>query len=338
MRVLVLGATGFIGGHIVKAALGAGWQTRGFRRNPASTGHLPGLDIDWCNGDLDDPASLKSAMTKVDVVFHAAGYYPSRKKPRQRVRQLAQHVAYARSQIEAVIQSAAQAGVARLVYTSSLSTIGFPPRGADRLADESDFYQPGDLKGSAYYESKYAMEAALIEAASHGFPVVILNPTAVFGPGDVHLTLGRLLLAAARGQMLAWIPGMVNVVDGRDVAAAHIQATELGVIGERYILGGHNLSLQQAMLQVCEVVGARPPRFGIPLWLINLVISLDRLIPRVNLTGNHLPALIRWRGFDSSKAVLHLGLSARPFAETIKDSLSWFVQHDYLPASFELPA
>jgi len=329
MKVLVTGSTGFIGGHIAKAAYEAGWQARGLRRNPNSTGHLGELDIDWITGNLDDIESLKRAMSGVEVVFHAAAYYPTREKRLS----LGDHIEYARQQIDRVIQAASQAGIARLIYTSSLSTIGFPPPGSNRLADENDYFRPGDLKGSAYYESKYFMESALLDAASAGFPAVILNPTAVFGPGDVHLTLGRLLLAAANGRMIAWLPGVVNVVDVRDVAKAHIQAVEHGVVGERYIIGGHNLSLKEAMFLVSRIIGCKPPGFGVPIGLVNLFIYLDRLIPGVNLTGNHLAALVRWRGFDSSKAAQSLGLTSRPFSESIKDALHWFIQQGYLPSS-----
>ncbi len=327
MNVLVLGATGFIGGHIAKAALLAGWHTRGLRRDDTSTGHVGNLDIQWFKGELDEPQSVKRALNKVDVVFHAAGYYPTRKDRRS----LADKLLHAREQIETLVDIAAQANISRFIYTSSLSTIGFPQPGSNRLANENDFYKPGDVKGSAYYETKYVMESILLDAASRRFPAVILNPTAVFGPGDVHLTSGRLLLAAARGRLIAWLPGIVNVVDVRDVASAHIQAVHHGIVGERYILGGQNLSIHEAMLQVSKTLGIKPPRFEIPNWLLDMVIKLDNMIPYANLSGNHLQAMLRWRGFDSSKAVKKLGLTTRPFSESIQDALDWFIEYGYLP-------
>lgn len=326
MNVLVLGATGFIGGHIAKAAYDAGWYTRGFRRDQASTGHLGDLEIDWFTGNLDDTQSLKHALQNIDVVFHVAGYYPARNDRRP----LAEQVRYVRTQTEAVIATISQANISHFVYTSSLSTIGFPPPGSDRLADEKDYYQPGDLKKSAYYEVKYVMESMILEATSQGFPAVILNPTAVFGPGDVHLTLGRLIIAAAHGRMIAWLPGIVNVIDVRDVAAAHIQAVKLGSVGERYILGGQNLGIKEAMYQVSQILGTRAPRFKIPLGLIDGLIKIDNLFPNTNLTGNHLQALVRWRGFDSSKATQFLELKTRPFAESIRDARDWFIENGYL--------
>jgi len=326
LKALVLGATGFIGGHIAKVARQAGWDIRGLRRDEASIGHVSNLDIAWFQGDLDAPDSLKQAFDGVQIVFHAAGYYPTNKERRS----LVQQITLAQDQIETLIEIASQARIARFIYTSSLSTIGFPPPASNRLADENDYYQPGDLKGSAYYEAKYIMESILLKAASQGFPAVILNPTAVFGPGDVHLSLGRLLLAAAHGRLFAWLPGIVNVVDVRDVAAAHLQAVNHGNIGERYILGGHNLTIHEALLRVSRIAGVSPPRFEVPKWLIEAAIKMDNLIPQVNLTGNHLQAMIRWQGFDSSKAITHLGLTNRPFSETIQDALDWFVENEYL--------
>lgn len=326
MQILVLGATGFIGGHIAKAAHEAGWHVRGLRRDANSTGHIGNLDIEWFTGNLIDLDSLKRALHEVEIIFHAAGYYPTRKEKRSHLDQ----VNYAYKQIEMVIQAASSAGARRLIYTSSLSTIGFPPPGSNRMANERDYYRPGEIKGSAYYDAKYVMESTLLEAAATGFPAVVLNPTAVFGPGDVHLTLGRLVLASAHGRLVAWLPGIVNVIDVRDVAAAHIQAVEHGLVGERYILGGHNFSIREAITHVNRIVGSKPPQFRIPDWLLDLVIKLDDLTPTVNLTGNHLRALRRWQGFDSSKAVQAFGLSARPFSDTIRDAYEWFVQYGHL--------
>ncbi|MCG7852065.1 MAG: NAD(P)H-binding protein, partial [Methanosarcinaceae archaeon] len=149
---LVLGATGFIGGHVAKRALEEGYHVRGFRRDPKSTGHLGNAAVEWYNGDLADFEALLHAMQGVDVIFHAAAFYPTRSKPGE-VESL---VAFAVDEIEGVIMAADQAKVKRFIYTSSLTTIGQPPRGKKRLANESDFYIPGTLAKSAYYESKIA--------------------------------------------------------------------------------------------------------------------------------------------------------------------------------------
>lgn len=319
---LVLGATGFIGGHIAKAALESGWPTRGLRRDLQAVGHLQGASIEWLTGNLADPDSLITAMQGIDVVFHAAAYYPRGGQPRD----VPAQVAHAVQQIDTVLGAARQAGVRRVVFTSTLTTIGPPPRDDDRLADERDFYVPGTIPKSGYYEAKFAMEARLLEAARKGFHAVVVNPTAVFGPGDVHLTLGGLLLAVARGWGIAWLPVTVNVVDVRDVAFAHIAAAEKGKTGERYILGGHNMSMRQAMETVVRVANVRPPRFEVPLKVIAWIVALGDAIPFIS-TGNHLRTIRHWQGYNITKAQRELGLDSRPFDNTVRDTLDWFKEN-----------
>jgi dihydroflavonol-4-reductase len=319
---LVLGASGFIGGHIASAALEHGWHVRGLRRRPLATGHLDDAPVDWYEGNLDQPATLSPAFQGADIVLHAAAYYPknSRNIPGQ--------VAQAVHQARAVLDQCRAAGAARLVFISSLTTIGRPPAGEARLADERDHYTPGSLPQSAYYECKYAMESEVLRASA-GLPVVVLNPTAVFGPGDVHLTLGRILLAIARGYGVAWIAAEANAVDVRDVAAAAIQAAEVGGVGERYILGGHNLPVRDLMSLAAEAAGVPPPRFEIPLWTIDVVVALGKMLPLLDVAGNHLRAVRQWQGYDSSKAARELGLRPRPLADTLGEALDWFTAHGF---------
>jgi dihydroflavonol-4-reductase len=176
---------------------------------------------------------------------------------------------------------------------------------------------------SAYYETKIAMEQAVIQAGKELVPSIVLNPTAVFGPGDVHLTLGGMLLAVARGWGIAWLPVIINIVDVRDVAQAHIQAAIRGRIGERYIIGGHNMSLRDALNQASAVAHVPPPRFEVPLWLVDGLLFLDDILPFVNLAGNHLRAIHLWQGYDSTKARDELCLIPRPVEETLLDAFKW---------------
>ncbi len=324
MRTLILGATGFIGGHIALAALEAGWNVRGLRRNPQSTGHLGEALVEWVNGDLNEQTSLKEALRGIEIVFHAAAYYPQEGNPRK----VPQQVEYAKREIQSVLAAAKEAGVRRLIYTSTLSTIGHPRPEENRLADERDVYQPGTLPDSGYYEAKIAMENAVIAADKNGLDVIVLNPTAVFGPGDVHLTMGQLLIMVARGQALAWLPGEINVVDVRDVAQAHIAAVDSGLSGERYILGGHNFTVKEALEETARIAGANPPRFEIPMRLIKALVFLSDIIPALPLPSNHLRALPLWQGYNIHKAKADLRLSPRPFSETVQDALEWFRKED----------
>lgn len=319
---LVLGATGFIGGHLARAALGRGWQVRGLRRRPGAVGHLGQEPVAWYGGDLDRPASLQPAFDGADIVFHAAGYYPRSGAP------LARQVAHAVRQTRTVLEAVRRGGASRLVYISSLTTIGHPPPGENRLADERDLYTPGSLARSAYYECKYAMESEVLRA-DVGLPCVAVNPTAVLGPGDVHLTLARFLLAVARGWALAWLPAQLNVVDARDVAQATLRAAEVGRPGERYLLGGHNLSLKELMTRACRLTGVAPPRFELPLWLADLAVFLSDWLPPLRLAGNHLRAIRWWQGYNCDKARRELGLSARPLETTLTEAFEWLASQGY---------
>lgn len=322
--VLVLGATGFIGGHIVLAALERGWSVRGLRRVPGAIGHVGSAPVDWVVGNLDRPVGLAGAFEGMKLVFHAAGYYPQSGRP------VSAQVAGAVRQTRAVIDACLEAGVKRLVYTSSLSTIGSPGQAAARLADERDVYLPGSLPRSAYYECKYAMESEVLRAASSGLEVVIVNPTSVFGPGDVHLALGRVLLWAARGQAFAWLPVDINIVDVRDVARAQVRAAEVGRSGQRYILGGHNLPMREALGLVARIAGVRPPRLGLSLEFVDGLVRVLSYVPGLGQVSGHLQAVRAWQGYDCAKAKRDLGLTARPVEETIRDSLDWFVGNGYL--------
>lgn len=326
MQVLVTGATGFIGGHIAKAALAEGWQVRGLRRDPMATGHLPAeAAIEWIAGDLNDSASLARAMQGVDVVFHAAAYYPRR----ERMKTMAEHMAMARAEMQTVLHSAKASGVRRMVFTSTLTTVGNPPASAGRLADERDFYKLGDFPESVYFETKAMMEQMAL-ANNTDLEVVVCNPTAVFGPGDVHHTLGGLLLLVARGYAVIWLPVPVNVVDVRDVAAAHIAAAKKGRPGERFILGGHNFTVREVITIAAKAAGRRPPLFAFPLWAMRPVIWLADHFPALPLPANHLRSVNKWQGYNTAKAQTELGLQIRPFEETVLDALAWFKEQGEL--------
>jgi len=210
------------------------------------------------------------------------------------------------------------------------TTIGIPPLGEERLADERDHYLPSSLARSAYYECKFAMESEVLRAAARGLPAVIVNPTAVFGPGDLNLTLGSALLAVARGWMVAWLPAQINAVDVRDVAQAQIRASEVGHIGGRYILGGHNTTLRDFVNIAAEVAGVKPPRFEIPLGLVDLIVWLEDRIPPLDLLGNHLRAVRQWQGYNCSKSRRELGLSPRPLEFTLREALDWYRAHGHI--------
>jgi len=327
MKALIIGATGFIGGAIARAAVTQGWQVRAVRRNSRRVGALGDLDaegqIEWCevnlppSGEMTDPGPLAEAMLGCDVVFHAAGYYPTTSRaPARQIRQ-------AQAQMEGVLSAFRQARPSRLVYTSSLSTIG-PPSEPGRLANESDVYRPGSTP-SLYFEIKIAMEQIALES---GLPVVALCPTTVFGPGDVKPTTGRVLISVARGWLPFYLDGQLNVVDVREVAAAHLAAAERGRPGERYIIGGENMSIRQMLSVMARQAGRRPPWLRLPPTLAEWAGAAGGWL---GVTGADMLRAIRyWQPLDTRKARAELGLTPRPFAHTARDALTWFRRHGYL--------
>lgn len=321
MRALVIGATGFIGGAIVRAAVEQGWQVRGTRRDTRHQGAIADLAAQerfaWCYADLNNPDSLVEAMSGCQVVFHAAGYYP------RSSRNAAAQIALARTQMENVLQAFQRVKPDLLIYTSSLSTIGRPAE-PGRLADERDVYRLNDLP-ICYFNVKIVMETL---ALSSGLPVVVLCPTAVFGPGDVKPTSGKLFLMAAKGWAFFYPDGVQDVVDVRDVAASHVRAAERGKPGERYILGGETMTYREMLATIARVAGRRPP------WL-RLSPSVVALLGRWAawwgiLGGDILQALPHWQPLNTSRARRELGHTSRPFRITAEDTFTWFRQHGYL--------
>jgi dihydroflavonol-4-reductase len=320
IKVLVLGATGLIGGHIAKEALEVGWQVYGFRRDKTSTGHLQNLEINWIAGSLEDYESLSAAMQGMDYVFHAAAFTP----PDQNPKNTPSHLKKAEDQIKGILKAGREARIKRLIYTSSLTTIGTPPPGSDRLADERDFYQAGTLPDNGYYECKAAMEKIVLEAASVGYDNVVLNPTLVFGPGDIHLSTGEILLMVAKGKAKAVPPGTVNIIDARDLAAAQINAARIGKRGQRYILGGLNYPIREAAATMADIAGVKAPGATLQPWMIDAYLKLADTLPFIPYPHSHIRAYQYWQGYNTSKARRELQLQTRMLEETIRDCLKWF--------------
>ncbi|MBN1955195.1 MAG: NAD-dependent epimerase/dehydratase family protein [Anaerolineae bacterium] len=319
----VLGATGFIGGQIVRAALERGWRVRGVRRRPGAVGALDDVAerVEWVQADLIDPVSLIAAMRGAPLVFHAAAYYPQRAHDPWPV------IQHSLAGMRNVLAAARSAGVRRIVYTSTLSTVG-PPGLPGRLANEDDLYMPGSV-GTPYFEAKWMMEQEVMRACAAGMDAVVVIPSTVFGPGDVKPTTSALMIQVARRRMPVFVAGSINVVDGRDVARGQIRAAERGKSGRRYILGGHNMSIEQMLATIAQAAGVRPPRIKFPL---SLAGWLGRMGAWLGIPfAGQLQAIRHWQALDGSRAQQELGLpEPRPFEQTCQDTLEWFRSHGYL--------
>jgi dihydroflavonol-4-reductase len=249
---LVTGASGFLGWHVASLLIERGYTVRALVRRGSS---VSGLDVEAVPGNLCDPVSVHRAMEGCRLVFHvAADYRLWAKDPGELYRS---NVDGTRN----VLEAAKATGVRRVVYTSTVGCIGIPLAG---LGDENTPVSLADMTGD-YKKSKFMAEQIAIEYAHAGLPVVIVNPTAPVGGHDVKPTpTGQIVLDFMNGAIPAFIDTGLNVVGARDCATGHLLACERGRVGQRYILGAENLTLQQLLFKLSEIMGRKPPTTQIP--------------------------------------------------------------------------
>ncbi|HYM71512.1 MAG TPA: hopanoid-associated sugar epimerase [Stellaceae bacterium] len=324
---LVTGATGFVGAAVVRALLAAGHEVRVLARPQSNRRNLAGLVVEIAEGSLEDPASLAAAVAGCRYLFHVAADYRL---------WVPDPAAMFRANVDGtrhLMEAALEAGVERIVYTSSVATLGLVPGG---LADEATPSGPADMIGP-YKQSKFAAEAAVRDLiAERGLPAVIVNPSTPVGPGDVRPTpTGRLIVEAAKGKMPVYVDTGLNIVHVDDVAAGQLFAAERGNVGERYILGGENLALADILGEVARSVGRRPPAFRVPYAVVlpvavgaELVARLTGREPFVTLDGARMSRKKMF--FSSAKAMRELGYAPRPARQAIADAVAWFVANGYL--------
>jgi dihydroflavonol-4-reductase len=327
MKALVTGATGFVGAAVVRALLAAGWQVRVLARAGSDRSNLDGLDVDVAVGALADVASLERALAGCAGLFHAAADYRlGARDPSELYRT---NVEGTRN----ILGAAHRAGVSRIVYTSSVATIGIPSDGAP--GEEHTPVGVDNMIGH-YKRSKYLAEDVARESARAGLPVIIVNPSTPVGPGDVKPTpTGQLVLDAASGHMPAYVDTGLNIVHVDDVAAGHLLAFERGKPGERYILGGEDMTLREILGQISALVGRTPPRVRLPYaavlpiaYAAEAIAKITGRAGRVTLEGVRMSRKRMF--FSSAKAVRELGYRWRPPRLAFEDAVRWFREHGRL--------
>jgi dihydroflavonol-4-reductase len=327
MKALVTGATGFVGAAVARALNAAGWQVRVLARSGSNRANLRGLAADVIEGDLANIASLEGALAGCDALFHVAADY--RLGARDPAQLYLTNVEGTRN----ILNAARTVGVARIVYTSSVATIGIP---SDRSpGDESTPVALDDMIGH-YKRSKYLAEEVAREAVRSGMSVVIVNPSTPVGPGDIKPTpTGQLVLDAAAGRMPAYVDTGLNIVHVDDVAAGHLLAHERGKVGERYILGGEDMTLQTMLAQIARLVGRKPPWIRLPYaavlpiaYLAEGFAAVTGRSGRVTLEGVRMSRKRMF--FSSGKAVNELGYRWRPPLEAFADAVTWFREQGLL--------
>jgi dihydroflavonol-4-reductase len=326
-RVLVTGAGGFIGSAVARALVAEGRQVVGLLEPGADSRNLDGLDVEPVTGDLRDLDAVRGAVAGCASVFHVAALYRFWARDPRVFYDV--NVGGTRN----VLTAAREAGVGRIVYTSTVGTLGLD---AGRPATELDFPDVGHLFGS-YKRSKYVAEHEVLRAAAEGLPVTLVLPTTPLGPGDRAPTpTGRIVLDFLNGRMPGYVDTVLNVVHVDDVARGHLLAHERGAIGRSYILGGENLSLQQLLAVLAERTGLPMPRWQVPRAATLAVARVSEAVegrllrrpPRVPLEAARMSTTRM--AFDDTRARHELGYAPRPAAHALVDSAHWYVQNGYV--------
>ena len=328
MTVLVTGASGFVGSAVVRRLIAAGAAVRVLLRPTADRRNVEGLSVEVAIGDLRDRESLDRALTGCEGLYHVAADYRLWARRPDEIYET--NVAGTK----AIMRAAGEAGVRRIVYTSSVASLGLSSDGSP--ADEDTAVTLADMIGH-YKRSKFLAEAQVRELVrAHGLPAVIVNPSTPMGPRDIRPTpTGRMIVEAAAGRIPAVVDTGLNIVHVDDVAEGHLLAFTRGRIGERYVLGGQNMTLAEIVAEIAALTGRRPPRLTLP---HGLVLPLAYAAEGwARLTGREPFATVdglrmaqKRMYFNSAKAEGELGYRARPVAIAYREAVDWFRANGYL--------
>jgi dihydroflavonol-4-reductase len=319
-RTLVTGATGFLGSHITRLLVERGDDVRVAVRPSSNLQALDGLTLDTVRADVCDRRSIRRALRGVERVFHAAGTTNFR-LPREQA--FALNVEGTRI----VLEEALRAGVERVVYTSSVAAIGPAPR--SRPADESNAWDAARYR-IPYVDSKHEAEVTALGLADRGLPVVIVNPAHVLGAGDCGRSSTVLVRRFMRRQIPAYVDGTLNIVGVQDVARGHLLADERGVLGQRYILGNRNFTLDRLFADLARLSGVEPPSLKLPLRAALILARAGQ-----SVAGGAMPAApaevraasLNW-AFSSAKAKRQLGWRTSPHEDCLEETIAWYRERE----------
>ena len=323
MRALVTGATGFVGAAVARALLKEQWQVRALARPGSDRSNLSGLAGEVCEGDLTQSESLAPAVQGCEALFHVAADYRLGARD---------HEQLYRTNVEgtrAILAAARAAGVKRIVYTSSVAAVGIPKDGTPGAEQTPVMLE--NMIGH-YKRSKFLAEEVVREAIRAGAPAVIVSPSTPVGPGDVKPTpTGQLVLDAAAGRMPAYVDTGLNIVHVDDVAMGHLLAYKYGTLGERYILGGQDMTLRQILREISGLVGRKAPSIRLPYGVVLPMAyvaegwaKITGRSGRLTLEGVRMSR--KHMFFSSEKAVRELGYTYRAPVLAFEDAIRWFRQ------------
>src|SRR5271168_4902951 len=329
MKVFLTGATGFVGTHVARELAQRGAQLRLLVRPTSNLRNLEGLQAETVVGDLLQPESLRSFIRGCDALMHVAADY------RLWVRDPKTMYAANVDGTRAVLQIAREEAIPRTVYTSSVATMGFKTDGT--IVDETTPVSLADMVGH-YKRSKFLAEKVAIEAARAGQQVIILNPTTPIGPQDVKPTpTGRIIVDFLNKKFPAYVDTGLNLVDVAEVARMHVVALDRGTPGERYILGGENLTLKQILDRMSAITGLPSPKMKVPHIVAMAFALFDETItgrlrgkePRATVEAVRMGKKMMFA--SSAKAEHDLGFRVLPVYNALRSAIDWFIAHGYAP-------
>lgn len=322
-RALITGVTGCVGSNLAAALIEKGIEVVGLCQPDAPTLAIENLNITRFTGDVCDPDSLQRPFEGVDWVFHVAAIADDWRHPAERIYRVNVQGTHN------VLDAARRAGVRKFVLTSSAASLGLPRPGKVFLDETCEFnLRPADW---VYAHSKVLAEQALREAVQDGLDAVSVLPTAILGPADMSFISGQLIVRACKGQMFPFPDGGVNYIDVRDVAEAQIQAALRGQTGERYLLGGHNISHLHCLGTISDVLRipiqyVHTPSFVLPL-MGGVLGAAQSMGLRVPIDRQRIRMSREYMYYDNAKAVTELGLAPRPIDETVEATYRWYHDH-----------
>ena len=335
MKVFVTGSTGFVGSHVASVLASQGADLRLLVRKTSNLSNLAGMPapsaLTTITGDLLDPESLRSGIRGCDFVFHVAADY------RLWVRDPKQMYTVNVDGTRELLRIAREEGVRRVIYTSSVATMGFKSDGS--IVDENTPVSLADMIGH-YKRSKFLAEQEALKAAYDGQEVMVLNPTTPIGPGDVKPTpTGRIVVDFLNRKFPAYVDTGLNLVDVEEVACAHAASVDHGTPGERYILGGENLTLKQILDKMSAITGLPSPTTKVPHAVAMAFALYDETItgrmlgkePRATVEAVRMGKKKMFA--SSAKAVRELGFRQLPIYPALRSAIDWFRAHGYAPST-----
>lgn len=329
MNVFLTGATGFVGSHVAQAYAAAGANLRLLTRSTSNLSALTGVSGELVQGDLRNAEALRAALTGCDALVHVAADY------RLWVPDPADMYKANVDGTRDLLRIAREVGVRKVVYTSSVATMGF--RKDNTIVDETTPVTEADMIGH-YKRSKWLAEQEAVGAARAGQHVMILNPTTPIGPGDRKPTpTGRIVVDFLNGKFPAYVDTGLNLVDVDEIARMHLVALERGTPGERYILGGENLTLKQILDKMAAISGLPSPTMRVPHAVAMAFAFFDETItgklrgkePRATVEAVRMGRKMMWA--SSAKAERNLGFQVLPVYKALRAAMEWFVANGYAP-------